>query len=108
MIANALLIRIDHRQKPDEAGRPRYRPETVRERCHLRLKTRKLLSEGQDEAVADGTLIVSSRLDVKAGDRVTLRPTQASHGEPQCYEVADLEWTWGDPAKVLIVKEVVA
>ena len=108
MITNALLTRIDHREGTDEAGRPRFRPETVREWVHLRLKSRRLLTEGQDEAVADGTLIVSARMDVAVGDRVTLRPTHASHGGPQVYEIADLEWTWGDPSKVLIVKEVAA
>jgi hypothetical protein len=108
VIANALLTRIDHRDGTDDAGRPRFRPETVRERVHLHLKSRRLLSEGQDEAVADGTLIVSARMNVAVGDRVTLRPTHGSHGGPQTYEVADFEWTWGDPSKVLIVKEISA
>lgn len=106
MIINAVVTKVEHRQKPDKRGEAQYFPETVRIKCFFERKSRTLRTRDQDEVVADGRAVVPSKVNILVGDRVTLRPTRPSEGGEGSFAVLDINWTWGQATKALFLQEV--
>jgi len=107
VITNALIVKVEHRQKPAKSGEAQYFPETVSIHCFFERKAKRLRTKERDEVMAQAHVLLPSKADVVVGDRVTLRPVlHSADVDGETYVVLDVSWVWGRPTKELYLEEL--